>query len=199
LRRTPSGLLPAEEGTLRAGAPGAAREAALRGSLMHRLLEELPKLAEIDRAPAARRLMEGARYRSLAPFTDEILGEVMHVLEDATFAAAFGPRSRAEVTLAGSFATPSGRRLFISGQIDRLLVEPGRALILDYKTNRELPSPLPRAYLAQMAAYRALLQEILPGRLVEAALLFTSVPRLVPLDGAELDVIAATVLAQGAA
>jgi ATP-dependent helicase/nuclease subunit A len=59
--------------------------------------------------------------------------------------------------------------------------------------------PVPRAYLAQMAAYRALLCEILPGRRIEAALLFTSAPRLVRLDAAELDVIAATVLSQGAA
>lgn len=199
LRRTPSGLLPAEEGILRAAAPGAGREAALRGSLTHRLLEELPKLADKGRAPAARRLIEGARYRSLAPYTDEILGEVQRVLGDATFAAAFGRHSRAEVALAGSFATPAGQRLLISGQIDRLVIEPKRALILDYKTNRELPSPLPRAYLAQMAAYRALLREIFPGRLIEAALLFTGVPRLVPLDASELDVIAATVLAQGAA
>lgn len=198
LRRTPSGLLAGEEAVLAANPPAAASEAALRGRLTHRLLEELPKLPADERDAAARRLAQSSRYRDLAPFTEEILVEVFRILGDRVFAAAFGAGSRAEVRLAGGFAV-SGRRVIVSGQIDRLVVEPQRVLIVDYKTNRGVPKPLPRAYLAQMAAYRALLKEILPGRRIDAALLFTSVPRLVPLDSRELDVIAVTALGEAAA
>jgi ATP-dependent helicase/nuclease subunit A len=38
-----------------------------------------------------------------------------------------------------------------------------------------------------MAAYRALLREIYPGRAVRCALLWTAAPRLMPLDATHLD------------
>jgi ATP-dependent helicase/nuclease subunit A len=43
------------------------------------------------------------------------------------------------------------------------------------------------AYLLQLALYRALLQPLYPGRPVAAALLFTEVPRLVPLPAEAMD------------
>jgi ATP-dependent helicase/nuclease subunit A len=199
LRRTPSGLLAAEEADLPILSPMRAADAMLRGRLTHKLLEELPKLPVAERGSAARRLFTLPRYRGLAGVAPEILGEVTRILEDGAFAPVFGAGSRAEVAVAGAFTTQAGQRLFISGQIDRLLVEEQRVLILDYKTNRELPNPLPRPYLAQMAAYRLLLREVFPQRAIEAALLFTSVPRLVALAAADLDVIAVTEPAAGGA
>jgi ATP-dependent helicase/nuclease subunit A len=77
----------------------------------------------------------------------------------------------------------------IAGQVDRLLVAPGEVLVIDYKTNRAppaTPDQVPAAYLRQMAAYRALLRQIYPGRRVRCALLWTQGPRLMPLDEAAL-------------
>lgn len=187
LRRTPSGLLASEESKLPASVPGGSAEAILRGRLIHKLLEELPKLAASAREAAAHRLMALARYRDLGKSADDIIAETMAVLTAPDFADVFGPESRAEVAIAGAFTAPSGRRILVSGQIDRLLVSGSRILILDYKTNRELPQPIPPAYLAQMAAYRRLLAEIFPGRAIETALLFTSVPRLVALKASDLE------------
>jgi ATP-dependent helicase/nuclease subunit A len=78
----------------------------------------------------------------------------------------------------------------VSGRIDRLAATQGRVLIVDYKTNRPPPKRVeetPAAYLAQMAAYRALLQEIYPGHKIEAALLWTFDARLTPLPDEALD------------
>ena len=47
---------------------------------------------------------------------------------------------------------------------------------MDYKTNRpppEDPAAVPALYLGQMAAYRALLQDIYPGRRIRCFLLWT--------------------------
>jgi ATP-dependent helicase/nuclease subunit A len=100
-------------------------------------------------------------------------------------AAAFGPASLAEAPLAGRL----GGRLVV-GQVDRLLVEPGRVLVLDYKTNRPPPSTpeeAPPAYLRQMAAYRAVLRQIYPDRPVECALVWTYGARAMPLPPELLD------------
>jgi ATP-dependent helicase/nuclease subunit A len=105
------------------------------------------------------------------------------VLEDPRFAEVFGEGSRAEVAIAGAArALPSG--LKISGRIDRLVVLPDRVLVADFKTNRPSPASIEDAdpaYLRQMAIYVAVLAEVFPGRRVEAALIWTDGPKLMPV------------------
>ena len=50
--------------------------------------------------------------------------------------------------------------------------------MIDYKTGRASPS-----HAIQMTAYRDALAVIFPGRLIEAALLYTATPELVTLVG----------------
>lgn len=60
-------------------------------------------------------------------------------------------------------------------------------LVVDYKTNRPAPADVADAdpaYLAQMAAYAAVLRALYPGRTVEAALLWTDGPKLTPISDA---------------
>jgi ATP-dependent helicase/nuclease subunit A len=105
------------------------------------------------------------------------------VLEDDRFAAVFGPGSRAEVALAGT-SPLLPKSLAISGRVDRLVVTPERVLVVDYKTNRPAPASIEdadQAYLAQMAVYVAVLREVFPDRPVEAALVWTDGPKLMPV------------------
>jgi hypothetical protein len=77
---------------------------------------------------------------------------------------------------------PAG--LGVSGRVDRLLVTPDRVLVVDYKTNRPAPARIEDAdfaYRVQMALYAAVLAEIFPGRRIEAALVWTDGPRLMPV------------------
>jgi ATP-dependent helicase/nuclease subunit A len=63
-------------------------------------------------------------------------------------------------------------------------------LIADHKTNREPPRTLdkvPRAYLAQLGIYRAVLTRLYPGRPVRAALIWTEVPDLMEVSDAAMD------------
>jgi ATP-dependent helicase/nuclease subunit A len=73
----------------------------------------------------------------------------------------------------------------IAGTVDRLLVEPDRVRVVDFKTGRRVPLGLdevPVFHLRQMAAYAEALRVVFPGRRVEAALLYTSAPRLFELS-----------------
>ena len=97
-----------------------------------------------------------------------------------TFAEVFAPDSRPEVAIAGRAESfPPG--LFISGRIDRLVVREDRVLVVDFKTNRPSPDTIEGAdpaYIRQMALYAAVLEEVFPGRQVEAAIVWTDGPKL---------------------
>ena len=153
-----------------------------RGEIVHKLLQLLPDVAPDQRANAASRLLAGERDLT-DDQREEMAQAAFGVLNDAMFAAVFGPGSRAEVALAGTSAhLPKG--LAVSGRVDRLVVDASRVLVVDYKTNRPSPDAIEDAdpaYLAQMAVYAAVLREVFPGRTVEAALVWTDGPKLMPV------------------
>jgi ATP-dependent helicase/nuclease subunit A len=164
---------------------GRGESAFLRGRLIHRLLELLPEEAPGDRAAAARRFLARPLYALDEATRGRIEAEVMAVLEDDAAAPLFGPRSQAEVPLAAVI----GKHV-VSGQVDRLLVEENRVLVVDFKSGRASPegdSAIAEAYLTQMADYRAVLRAIFPGREIRCALLFTDGPALVWLADTLLD------------
>lgn len=153
-----------------------------RGELIHKLLQLLPDLPPAQRPDAARRILAAERDLTDAQ-RDEMAGAAFGVLDDAKFAAVFGPNSRAEVALAGT-STHLPQGLAVSGRVDRLVVDDDRVLVVDYKTNRPSPDQIEdadTAYLAQMAVYAAVLREVFPGRAVEAALVWTDGPKLMPV------------------
>jgi len=169
--------------------PARGRKPFLRGKILHRLLELLPEIAPTARGEAASRLLEAYRRDFEAGEIEEMRAEAFRVLDDPRFAEVFAPGALAEAAIGGR-ASGFGREISLSGQIDRLAVSEDRILIVDYKTNRPPPTRLedvPVSYLAQMAAYRGLLQEIYPGRKIEAALLWTYDARLMPLPDDALD------------
>ena len=191
-----AGFEPAALSPLAEGGPDRFR----RGSIIHKLLQTLPDLPEDRREASARRYLEAQGDLSEAQRT-QIAQETLAVLADGDFAALFGPGSRAEVAVSGrADALPAG--LVVNGQIDRLVVTDHEILIVDYKTNRPPPQrveDVSAAYLAQMAAYRALLQEIHPDKPVRCALLWTDGPRLMALDNERLDAVLDAARAKGGA
>ena len=161
-----------------------------RGDLIHKLLQLLPDLDPATYRASALSLL--AREPDLTPDQcEEMTAAALGVLTDPVFAEVFGPGSRAEVAVAGTApGLPPG--LAVSGRVDRLVITPGRVLVVDYKTNRPAPVRIEdadRAYLVQMAVYVAVLRQVFPGRHVEAALVWTDGPRLMPVPD---DVVAQT-------
>jgi ATP-dependent helicase/nuclease subunit A len=175
---TPSGLPePPPEGP----AAEAMRAAAFRGTLIHRLFERLPALPPAERAGAARRWLDA---QGAGAQTAPILAEVLAVLEDPAHAALFGPEALAEAPVAGIVEGQA-----IAGIVDRLLVEETRVLVVDFKTGLKVPTTAADVavpHRRQMAAYVAVLQQVFPGRRIEAALLYTAAPKFLLLSDKDM-------------
>ena len=156
-----------------------------RGILVHRLLQTLPDLPRELREPACHRFLARPAHQLTAQQQEEIASETMAVLHGAAFAQIFAPGSRAEVPVVG---VVQGRAL--SGQIDRLTITDEAVWVVDYKTNRPPPhrvEDVPPIYVRQMAAYRAAMAAIYPGRPVRCVLLWTDGPFLMELPPELLD------------
>ena len=161
--------------------PSAAmRTAAERGRLIHALFERLPALVPDRRAAAADRWLSAVGQVADASLRSELIATVSAVLDDPAHGDLFGANSLGEAPI--SAVVPGG--YVIAGTVDRLLVEPDRVRVIDFKTGRRVPLELdevPVFHLRQMAAYAEALGVIFPGRRIEAALLYTAAPRLFDL------------------
>jgi ATP-dependent helicase/nuclease subunit A len=158
-----------------------------RGLQVHRLLQMLPDISNSDRRAASARLL--ARSGLSAGDQDLIQTEVFNILESEEFLPLFQENSRAEVPVIGTIEGAGGPEI-ISGQVDRLVVHGDTVIIVDYKTNRPPPlhaKDVAPVYLRQMAAYRAILRQIWPGKDIVCALLWTDGPRIMSLDQGLLD------------
>ena len=169
----------------RMGEDGAVRAvAARRGVLIHALLERLPSVAGEARAAAAQAWLTRQARDLDGAARGEIVAAALKVLDDPAWAELFGPRALAEVPIAATVGDQ-----VVAGTIDRLLVEPTRIRLIDFKTARRPPADVaqvPVAILRQMAAYTLALEAAYPGRRIEAALLYTGVPRLIDLPDSVL-------------
>ena len=153
-------------------------EALARGTRLHALLEHLPG------HPAERWPEIAAAVTAPAPCPEDELAEARAILTAPDLAALFAPDTLAEVPVSAALPELGGAR--VSGTIDRLVVAPERVLAVDFKTNRQVPEraeDVPDGLLRQMGAYAAALAQVYPGRPVETALLWTGVPRLMPVPG----------------
>jgi ATP-dependent helicase/nuclease subunit A len=187
-RFTPSMILPSERrgGETRAEAD---LDAKRRGTIIHRLLQELPKFPiELRKAEAARFLA-----RTASDLSDEIrmklVTEALAVLDHPEFAILFGPQSRGEVELFGRLLASIEEDDRVR-RIDRLVVTPESILIADYKTDVRFPTrpeDAPEAYLIQLARYRALLGEWMPKHAMRVFLVWTAGPAIHEVPQSLLD------------
>ncbi|MDX1975000.1 MAG: double-strand break repair helicase AddA [Rickettsiales bacterium] len=144
-----------------------------RGTLIHRLLQQLPTLDQNARDAFLASLANQPEQRACAD-------EVMAVIQHPDFAFLFSPSSKAEVPVAGTVMW-GGKSVALSGQIDRLYVSDDVVWIIDYKSDQittQNAAPIPKAYLRQLALYQQLLQAIYPEKRVRCGILWTSILRL---------------------
>jgi ATP-dependent helicase/nuclease subunit A len=176
--RPPRPLAPSALAEDREAAPPPSPElkaAAERGTIIHALLERLPSLTPELREQAALAWLEKQVGMTHAAARGAIARTVCDLISDNRFSALFGPGSLAEAPIAATL--PDGR--VIAGAVDRLLIEPERILVVDYKTGRapQHQDDIPEAHRLQMQAYAEALSVIFPGRDIESALLYTAVAR----------------------
>ncbi|MDF3061932.1 MAG: double-strand break repair helicase AddA [Microvirga sp.] len=173
----------------RKGGSGA-DQARLRGTLVHALIEKLPALEAEKREAAALAYVQARAPRLSEEDRLRIVRSALGVLDHPTLAPLFGAHSRAEVAIVGRLRV-DGEERPVSGQIDRLAVLDAEVLVADFKSDARVTVPgaaPPRAYAAQLAVYRALLQDVYPGRRIRAFLVWTAAgPLIQEVAGTELD------------
>ncbi|HVY87461.1 MAG TPA: 3'-5' exonuclease, partial [Hyphomonadaceae bacterium] len=155
-----------------------------RGNLIHLLFEVLPDIAPKQRRPAAERFLSA--QADLSPEQrKEMLDAAFRVLDDPRFAQVFRPGGRAEAPVVGKIGGVT-----INGRVDRLVITDTEILIVDYKTDRPAPPSVEavgEAYVAQMAAYRAVLSQLWPNRPIRCLLVWTDGPQLMEIPPSLLD------------
>jgi ATP-dependent helicase/nuclease subunit A len=159
-----------------------AEAARKEGIALHALLQHLPRVAQEQWPAIARRALAELlpeapeRHGALAEKARSLLTrrELMHL---------FGPDSRAEVPFLAE-AMRNGSPVRLAGRIDRLLVEPDRVLVVDFKSDRGAsmdPAAVPASYRTQLALYALVATQLFPDRKVDAAILWTSLESLLEL------------------
>lgn len=160
--------------------PSAAmRAAAERGKWLHALYERLPAVPSSERRSAAERWLLGTQGVNDERVRTELVQSALSIIENPDFAELFSDDALAEAPIAAIVGEE-----VISGTVDRLFVSDDKISVVDFKTGRFVPdgpADVPRPHLRQMAAYAAALEVIFPGRVIEAALLYTSEPRMIAL------------------
>ncbi len=177
--------------TAAAEAVADAETARKEGIAIHALLQHLTKVPAAERSAVAMKALE-----VLLPGREEsharLAGKALSILGRPEFAEIFGPNSRAEVPFLAN-AAKDGKPVRLAGRIDRLVVTPGRVLLVDFKSDAHAPAggePVPAAYLTQLGLYALVADQLFPRHEVRAAILWTSLESLLEL---ERDAVAAAV------
>jgi ATP-dependent helicase/nuclease subunit A len=149
--------------------------ARLEGIALHALLHHLLKIGPEQRnAVAAKALpvLLPDHPQSHAP----LAAKAQSILAIPDLKWLFAEGSRGEVPMLAR-ASKNGAPITIAGRIDRLVVEPGKVTIVDYKSDASVPhgpEAVPKAYLTQLGLYAAIAGLLFPGLAVEAKILWTS-------------------------
>ena len=167
---------------------GPVRRAQLeRGRTIHRLFEILPEYAPETRKQAARDYLEHTK-RFDPQQIDEMMGAVFGVLENQAFADLFAPQGRSEVSIVGEVAALGTERP-VSGIVDRMVVTDQDVRLIDFKSDRPAPADqagVDDAYLAQLGAYKAVIEKAYPEKPARCYLVWTDGPKLMELDPARM-------------
>jgi len=148
-----------------------------RGTVMHKLLQYISNIEENNRLSAAKIFLR----RELPEFSNaaisSIINEVITLCQ--SYPQIFAANSMAEVPIIGEV---EGK--IISAKIDRLVIEPDRVIIVDYKTNRPAAQTLdevPELYLKQLSAYKLLLAKMYPDKNIESYILWTNTCKMMKI------------------
>jgi ATP-dependent helicase/nuclease subunit A len=166
----------------RVGDPRDPEAARAEGIALHALLQHLMKVPQAD-WPAVSAKALGVLLPDRAETHAAIARKAQSILTRLDLVHIFGPNSRAEVPIL-AHGTRNGVPITIAGRIDRLVVEPGRVLVVDYKSDAQVPATekdVPAAYVSQLGLYAQIAGQLFPGHRVEAAILWTSLEMLMNL------------------
>ena len=159
------------------------KRAAAAGRLMHRLLQHLPDVPPGRRPAAAARFLDAQGAALDGDQRSALAAQALAVLDDPALAGLFGPESRAEVAVTASVRLPSGRRIDVTGQIDRIGVTGDAVHIADFKTGA--PGEVTPKQTLQLALYRAAIEPLYPDHRIRTYLVWTASGEVVEVSAGE--------------
>jgi ATP-dependent helicase/nuclease subunit A len=161
---------------------------AVRGKIIHRLLQSLADYSPALRDEAAERYLDRAVPYWAREDRQALKSAVLGILSHPDFIGLHMAGSEAEVSIMGTIKLAT-KEYAVSGRIDRMGVTDDHVFILDYKTNLVPPASreaIPFAHRAQLALYREVLKPIYPGKSIGCLLIYTEGPHLYSLTDEEL-------------
>ncbi len=185
----PAQLLATGAERLQKDAPATARQA---GSAIHLLLQHLAPVAK-DKRPALAKKALAQLLPGQEKLHADLEAKALNILSGPESGQLFGPNSRAELPLFVK-ATRAGKPVHIIGRIDRVILDDGRMLVVDFKSDAEpakSPEAVPQPYLSQLGLYLRACESLFPDREISAAIYWTAsenmmvLPRDMLLDATE--------------
>jgi ATP-dependent helicase/nuclease subunit A len=155
----------------------------LDGVLLHQALEWV----SCDTAPEL--LIKFAQAQGLPAMANQLVHDIAQLFAHSEIATLLAYACLCEQQVAGDVML-QGKTLTMRGSIDRLIIHSDTVWAVDYKTSPHVPQNItetPMPYRLQMQAYCAILAQIYPRHRVQAAILWTSAPRLDWLSDALLE------------
>ena len=170
-----------------AAADAESTRAALRGQVVHRMLELLAMGINEQTAMARTRCQFALADDDME--TDDWWAEALRVYRESSLHWIFAPPASARGHNEVPVLYRDRHGDASSGIIDRLIIDTSDAVIIDYKTHRissdQAMAGIAAQASAQLAGYRRAVQALYPQKKIRAYLLFTANATLYPIGNSE--------------
>ncbi len=142
----------------------------LRGNAIHKLLQTIGSVKKESRP----RFIKEFLSKQLPEVTQKVVMKIAEDVEELLnkYGFLFGDNSRAEMPVVGELDDK-----IVMGQIDRVVFQENKIIIIDYKTNREAAQTIndvPKKYIKQMNLYSQLVEKMFPDKKIEAYILWVA-------------------------
>ncbi|NSM56116.1 UvrD-helicase domain-containing protein [Wolbachia endosymbiont of Atemnus politus] len=133
-----------------------------RGLIIHSILQYMPKIEKDRRKNWVRKYLDSINTRE---DKDEIYSKILAFNEKYDYL--FDLEGKSEITLSG---TVDGEPVL--ARLDRLCITQDKAIIIDYKSHRNVSASSLNEIKKQMLTYKTLVQEIYPNKQVECMVIW---------------------------
>ncbi len=132
-----------------------------RGKIIHSILQYMPKIEKERRKNWVRKYLDNI---NTSEDKDEIYSKILAFNEK--YGYLFDLEGKSEITLSGII---DGEPVLV--RLDRLCITQDKAIIIDYKSHRNVSVSLLNEIKKQMLTYKTLVQEIYPNKQVECVVI----------------------------